>query len=59
MYTQSTFAETVLLRGCHEEPSLDDMLSDPIVHLLMGSDGVQPADVRRALFSAMQRRLAA
>lgn len=59
MYTQSTFAETVLLRGCHEEPSLDDMLADPIVHQLMGSDGVQAADVRRALFSAMQRRLAA
>ena len=59
MYTQSTFAETVLLRGCHEEPSLDDMLADPIVHLLMGSDGVQAADVRRALISAMQRRLAA
>jgi hypothetical protein len=59
MYMQSTFAETVLLRGCHEEPSLDDMLADPIVHLLMGSDGVQAADVRRALFSAMQRRLAA
>jgi hypothetical protein len=59
MYAQSTFAETVLLRGCHEEPSLDDMLADPIVHLLMGSDGVQAADVRRALFSAMQRRLAA
>ncbi|HUC67383.1 MAG TPA: hypothetical protein VMA53_18215 [Stellaceae bacterium] len=59
MNTQSTFAEAVLLRGCNQEPSLDDMLADPIVHLLMGSDGVQPADVRRALFSAMQRQLAA
>jgi hypothetical protein len=59
MCTQSTFAETVLLRGCNKEPSLDDMLADPIVHQLMGSDGVQPADVRRALFSAMQRQLAA
>jgi hypothetical protein len=59
MNTQSTFAETVPLRGCNREPSLDDMLADPIVHLLMGSDGVQAADVRRALFSAMQRQLAA
>ncbi len=59
MYLQSTFAETVLLRGCNEEPSLDDLLADPIVHQLMGSDGLQAADVRRALFAAMQGRLAA
>ncbi|HZB93641.1 MAG TPA: hypothetical protein VE397_19485 [Stellaceae bacterium] len=57
MYTQSTFAEAVLLKGCNQEPALDDMLADPIIRLLMGSDRVAAADVRRTLAAVKQREL--
>ena len=38
----------------NEEPSLDQILNDPIVHLLMARDGVQ-ADTLRALLIAAAR----
>jgi hypothetical protein len=31
------------------EPPLDEVLGDPIVHQVMRADGLDPADVRRAL----------
>ena len=31
------------------EPRLDDLLSDPLVRLLMRADRIEPADVRRLL----------
>jgi hypothetical protein len=31
----------------HDEPSFQQMLADPIVRLMMGSDGVTPADLNR------------
>jgi hypothetical protein len=31
------------------EPRLDDILSDPVVRLLMRRDGLDPADVRRMM----------
>jgi hypothetical protein len=39
------------------EPSLEEMLSDPVVHLIMRADRLQPADVRRLVVDA-QRQLA-
>ena len=31
----------------HDEPSFQQMLADPIVRLMMDSDGVTPADLNR------------
>ena len=39
------------------EPSLEEMLSDPVVQLIMRADRLQPADVRRMVEHA-QRQLA-
>jgi hypothetical protein len=60
MYTQSSFAETVLLGASKVEPALDDMLADPIMHMLMSSDRVLPAHIRQVLKTAKepQRRTA-
>jgi hypothetical protein len=38
------------------EPLLDEMLDDPLVHLMMQADHVQAADVRRLLDSARGHR---
>ena len=35
----------------YREPSLEEMLADPIVRALMESDGVDPAEVRALLRS--------
>ncbi len=35
----------------NEEPSLDEILADPIVRLLMARDGVEPASVRNLFMS--------
>jgi hypothetical protein len=40
------------------EPSIEELLSEPIVRLLMASDGVAPADLRR-LCIAVRARLRA
>lgn len=36
------------------EPRLEDLLSDPLVHLLMRADRVEPAEVRRLLGRSRQ-----
>jgi hypothetical protein len=38
-----------------EEPPLDEMLADPIVHLVMRCDGIGPEDVLEVLEEALQR----
>lgn len=35
--------------------NLDDLLDDPIMHLLMASDGVRPQEVRLLLKRAQER----
>jgi hypothetical protein len=30
---------------CHEEPTLDEMLSDPVIEAVMAADGVDPGEV--------------
>jgi hypothetical protein len=45
----------------HGEPSLDDVLADPIVHALMQRDGVDPHDLRALIEGvrpALHRRVA-
>lgn len=42
------------VRPLFAEPTVDDMLADPIVRLVMQRDGVEEAELRRTL-----RRLAA
>ena len=37
------------------EPSIDEMLDDPIVHLLMQRDGLRPEDVRAIWVAAAER----
>ena len=32
-----------------EEPSLEEVLSDPVIHLIMRADHLEPAEVRRLL----------
>ncbi len=39
------------------EPSLTELLSDPICHLVMARDGLKFEDVRAEMLSAQQRRL--
>jgi hypothetical protein len=37
------------MRWCHDEPTLDDMLSDPLIAALMRADGVDADELRPAL----------
>jgi len=30
------------MRFCHDEPTLDDMLNDPLIGAMMQADGVDP-----------------
>ena len=55
----------IIIRNCKSESgwadagvelSLDEMLADPIVRLLMARDGVSEHDVRRVMSEAAQRR---
>ena len=45
-------------RPIGEEPTIDEMLEDPIVALIMRRDGLLPGDVR-AVWTAAARRLQA
>jgi hypothetical protein len=38
-----------------DEPSLGEMLADPITRQLMASDGLRPDDVEAALLDALRR----
>ena len=40
----------------NEEPSLDEVLTDPVIHLVMKRDGVQ-MEMLRLLIGETQRRL--
>lgn len=35
--------------GCHDEPSLSDALSDPIVQIIMNADHVDPQALEMSL----------
>jgi hypothetical protein len=37
------------MRWCHNEPTLDDMLTDPLIETLMHADGVDGGELRPAL----------
>jgi hypothetical protein len=54
-----TAAETSESAYAHAgtEPTLEEVLSDPVVHLIMRADRLQPAELRRLLEDA-QRQLA-
>jgi hypothetical protein len=34
------------MRWCHDEPTLDDMLTDPLIETLMRADGVDAGELR-------------
>src|SRR3954452_17113926 len=36
------------MRWCHDEPTLDDMLTDPLIETLMRADGVDAGELRPA-----------
>jgi hypothetical protein len=56
MYTQTSLAQAIFLPSCsNAEPTLDDMLADPIVDLLMSSDRVRPIELQRLLQSAKRQ----
>ena len=55
MCTQSSLAQA-LFQSCNGEPLLGDMLTDPIVKLLMSSDRVRSNELERLLHAAKQRR---
>lgn len=42
--------------GLRPEPTLDEMLADPIVQTLMARDGVSAAQVRRLMMRALLAR---
>jgi len=37
------------MRRCYDEPTLDDMLTDPLIATMMRADGVDAGDLRPAL----------
>jgi hypothetical protein len=37
------------MRWCHDEPTLDDMLTDPLIAAVMRADGVDADELRPAL----------
>ena len=37
------------MRTCYDEPTLDDMLTDPLIETLMRADGVDAGELRPAL----------
>lgn len=42
----------------HEEPRIEDLLDDPIVHMLSESDGISEHELRR-LVEAVRQRISA
>ena len=34
------------MRRCHDEPTLEDMLTDPLIESLMCADGVDASELR-------------
>ncbi len=44
------------LRPLHYEPCLDEILSDPIVRLVMDKDGADEADLRRLMLAVCKAR---
>jgi hypothetical protein len=50
------------MRWCHDEPTLDEMLADPLIDLLMRADGVDRARLERdfaRIFDEREKRAAA
>ncbi|WP_157100421.1 hypothetical protein [Rhodoplanes sp. Z2-YC6860] len=37
------------------EPSIDELLTDPLIRALMAADGVDPDELRALLYSAAER----
>ncbi|HXZ01014.1 MAG TPA: hypothetical protein VEI03_13515 [Stellaceae bacterium] len=46
---------TCLAGALGKEPSLDEVLADPITRQLMASDGLRPDDVEGVLMDAVRR----
>ena len=42
------------MRTCYDEPTLDDMLADPLIETLMRADGVDADELRPALSEIAQ-----
>ena len=42
------------MRTCHDELTLDDMLTDPLIETLMRADGVDAGELRPALSEIAQ-----
>lgn len=42
------------MRWCYEEPTLDEMLADPLIATLMRADGVDADELRPALDEVAQ-----
>jgi len=42
------------MRWCYDEPTLDEMLSDPLIATLMRADGVDADELRPALDEVAQ-----
>jgi hypothetical protein len=44
------------MRWCHDEPTLDDMLTDPLIETLMRADGVDAGELRPVFGLGARRR---
>ncbi|MEJ0075000.1 MAG: hypothetical protein WDO17_06070 [Alphaproteobacteria bacterium] len=44
------------MRFCHDEPTLDDMLNDPLINAVMRADGVDPEELGAEFARLMEAR---
>lgn len=44
------------MRFCHDEPTLDDMLNDPLIGAVMRADGVDPDELGAKLARVAEER---
>jgi len=50
------------MRWCHDEPTLDELMADPLIDVLMRADGVDRAQLERdfaRIFDEREQRAAA
>jgi hypothetical protein len=58
MTSRSAATKEATMEQCRREPSLDELLADSAIHLLMSSDGVSESDILDVLGNARRAQSA-